>query len=272
MVIYYKSQQMFNSQQNRKIMWDLMVDNNMFTDINPQHFDNIKREFEVKMNKLALLPLSVVALNKQCLTEMLEDVSKYKTAVTAADLQQQRDATFNQGLQSKQNEFKALNTRPTPAKIDFTDKEEDKPIGSEMDAMLAKTIAWREKELKLVMGQQDIQAASKWINPTQQQSSQLRTGGSVPGTGGSVPVPATLIMSSDNASEVVIPHIKLLKIGEDITEPLKKHVTFESDNPLSDTSFLSALKSKPNPTTDLLQYLSDISRKQDEILSLLKLR
>jgi len=259
---------MFNTQQNKKIVWDLMVDNNVFADINPQHFDNIKREFEVKMNKLAALPLSVIALNKQCLTEMLEDVSKYKTVVTAAALQQLRDATFNKGLQSKQNEFKALNARPAPPSIDFSDKEEDKPIGSELDAMLAKTIAWREKELNFVIDGQDLQAASKWINP--QAPTQM---------------PSQAAASTQNPS----PAIKLLKIGEDIPEPMvavvKKKVNFiteqdkDNDAPLSDTLFLASLKSKlppppplQPPSDTILERLNEIVKKQEEILSLLKSR
>jgi len=251
---------MFNTPENKKIVWDLMVNNNVFADINPQHFDTIKREFEAKMNKLALLPLSVIALNKRCLTEMLEDVSKYRAIVTAADLQQLREATFKKGLQTKQNEFEALNAKPMPPKIDFADKEEDKPIGSELDAMLAKTIAWREKELNFVVDEHDLQSASKWINS--------QTPKQIP--------PQTTTQP-----------IKLLKIGEDVHEPIavvKKRVNFrieedkdmekEKDTLLSDTLFLASLKSKPPPppADTILERLNEISKKQDEILALLKAR
>ena len=270
---------MFNTQQNRKIVWDVLVDNKIFADIDPQHYPRIKQEFEKKMATLqALTPAvtSVVALNKKCITEMIEDVSKYKTEVTAADLQRLRDLSFKNGLQSKQSEFDTLHTRPAPPTIDFSDKEIDKPMGSELDAMLARSIAWREKELNLVIGQHDRQAASKWIAPSDSSTSASAS------TSASTSALSTVqekAVSSNSAAA-----IKLLKIGDAIDNTtvgatvLKKRVNFQTaPDELAPAStseqssrFLAALKQKDpfsSNTDSVLHLLQSISIKQDQILS-----
>ena len=80
----------------------------------------------------------------------------------AADISQQRQKVFENDLKLKQTEFDKFNNKPAPAKIEFADKL-DTPIGSEMDKILAEQIALREKQLNMVMENQDKVAASKWL-------------------------------------------------------------------------------------------------------------
>ena len=55
-------------------------------------------------------------------------------------------------------------TAEKPKEIDFADSAEEKPIGSEMDNLLADMMEKRSKQLNQVMQNQDTNAAEKWIN------------------------------------------------------------------------------------------------------------
>ena len=122
---------------------------------------------------------------------MNENREKFMNAgipVTAAEAANRRSELFNKDLDNKQKDFNNLINANKPSEIDFSDKH-DSPIGSEMDDMLAQAIAKRERELTLVLKDQDTNEGNKWIH-------------------------------KDNPSD------KHIKIGEKINE---KHVTFEDD-------------------------------------------
>ena len=162
----------------------MLYDNGAFNAI-PQgnNVQKIKEEFDAKILTIAgsINPNTdqLVMLNKRAIMEMMSVMDKYRTnnsnsnsnsnhgnnnnmPYNTADLAQQRQKAFENELKQKQNDFETFNAKPVPDKIDFSDQL-DKPIGSEMDKILAEQIALREKQLNLVLGSQDKAAASKWI-------------------------------------------------------------------------------------------------------------
>jgi hypothetical protein len=90
--------------------------------------------------------------------------------ITSADAQLQKQTLFQKNLETKQSEFDTLINKPKPNTIDFADNNgQDKPNSSEMERKLAETIAWREKQLNVVLDTQNksetsISEANKWIN------------------------------------------------------------------------------------------------------------
>ena len=53
-----------------------------------------------------------------------------------------------------------------PDEIKFSDDNYDKPIGDDMERLLAETLASRERELEhITKGKEDKDIAEKWINP-----------------------------------------------------------------------------------------------------------
>jgi hypothetical protein len=107
---------------------------------------------------------------------MMEEVKKYRETpiaaapatqympVTSAEVQTKKQAQFQKGLQTKQEEFNRLIQPVKPQTIDFADKIDDEPIGSEMDIKLSQTIAWREQQLSQVVEKQNPVEANDWIN------------------------------------------------------------------------------------------------------------
>jgi hypothetical protein len=130
-------------------------------------------------------------LNKRVLSEMMSDMAKYRTSaasasaslaaaslalapssysavpaiVTSKDVSTQRQQQFKDGFDKKKEEFTSMFGNKPPSTIDFSDKL-DKPIGSEMEDMLAATIARRNNDLNIVLEKQDttVATAAKWIN------------------------------------------------------------------------------------------------------------
>ena len=164
-------QSQFSSQGNKRILWELMTENNAFNNIPDKYVTNVKADFENCLTQMShnIKPQdSILELNKQVIIKMINGVVKYAmpipTLATAAEVSTKKQQQLQRGFETKREEFNNLIQPPKPATIDFTDKLDDEPIGSEMDIKLAQTIAWREKQLSQVLEKQDTSAANSWIN------------------------------------------------------------------------------------------------------------
>lgn len=270
----------YNSKNNKSFMWKLMIENEMFAGISSNYMDNIIRDFESVVANVENTEQSssLIEKNKLTISEMVPTLNKYRNQSSSSldraqsynsdHVHQQRQKLFQQGVEHKQTEFNSMINPIIPQNIDFTDKHVDKPIGSEMDDMLAKTIAWREKELNLVLDKQDLSSATKWLNIENMHPEITKTS------------------STTNP--------KLLKIGEELkTEAIieKKNVNFidqpsEQSNVQSNESitpyFLTMLKRKnvksetameensDNGQAQVIAILGDIIRKEDIIIAMLQ--
>jgi hypothetical protein len=181
----------FNTIANKGFLWKLMFENGVFQDINENYVKNIKTLFDEKIAERSRWVTStdrLIDINKQVITSMVQDISKYKmdsslssmeinkinnptALISAAEISAQKQTVFQKGLELKKTEFNQLNQRPVPPEIDFSDagRNEDKPIGPEMEQMIANAIAWRKQELNMVLESQDPAAATKWLNHSEEQ-------------------------------------------------------------------------------------------------------
>lgn len=159
----------FGSNENKGILWRLMMDNDMFAGVPIQKLELIKSGFETQFRQLQMRLTredTLVELNKKVIREMVSFLAKHKSApptpilqntetprqiYNASDITEQRQKVFQTKLQSKQSEFETLISKKTPDAIDFSDQTLDTPIGSEMDKMLLAAIAFRENQLNLVL-------------------------------------------------------------------------------------------------------------------------
>ena len=162
----------FVSQDNKRILWEIMFENNLFTNIPNKYVSNIKADFEVSLEKISktITPTdNILNLNKKSIMQMIDEVKKYEQKtepppITSAEVLTKKQEQFQKGLQTKQEEFTRLIQPVKPQSIDFTEKIIDEPIGSEMDIKLSQTIAWREKQLSQVLEKQSPTEANDWIN------------------------------------------------------------------------------------------------------------
>lgn len=168
----------FKSQKNKALLWNIMYEGGFFKDISSQHLDNVKRDFETKLEEMLINNNNIIStstltqLNKNIIGIMKNELDKYKIKKNQNNLteplriQEIHDIKlkqFNNNFEKKKNEFDELFKLKEPDEIDFSDKL-DEPIGNEINYMLESAIAKREKELNIVLDKQNIKVAEEWIN------------------------------------------------------------------------------------------------------------
>lgn len=162
----------FSSQDNKRLLWGLMADNNVFAGIPDTKVEEVKSLFEQEITKVTAAQGSLLEKNKHILASMNTKLNYLRvsavsqessSAVTNKDLAQERQEAMNSKLQNKQEEFNKLISSDKPKDIDFSDQPDEKPIGAEMDSLLASMMERRKNQLNQVISSQDPEAAEKWI-------------------------------------------------------------------------------------------------------------
>lgn len=161
----------FNSNDNKSILWDILLEQNVFEGIDSKHKYEIKDIFEqtILLVEKQGRGLSLIEKNKEVIKNIVISIESFKRQQTPSvarqytneELHLERQKAFDRELKRKQTEFDGLN-RTMPEKIDFSDKADEK-IGDKIDSLLAEVIASRERELKQVLQIQNPETATKWI-------------------------------------------------------------------------------------------------------------
>lgn len=238
----------FTGQENKRVLWGILYEGGVFNHIDAGQLDKVKRIFEEQVAYINTTHSgTVMEMNKEAMRAIVNKLEPLKTRVeeiprpaSQAQVKEQRAIEFDNSLKSRQEEFTGLINAAKPQRIDFSDGTEDKPIGSEMDRLLAEATARRERELSMVVSSQDVKAGEEWIGTTQ---------GPAQGPAQPTPHGQPIAISSTNVS------LQIEEVQESQQAP-KKKVTFEdvSADP-SDTadlsSFLGAITSQPPPPPDM---------------------
>jgi hypothetical protein len=237
-------QQKFTSQDNKRILWEIMTEHNVFKGISGIYVNNVKKDFErtVKTRANSIIDKDdILSLNKQVIMNMVEEVKKYIPAnvpahvngpITSQEALTKKQEKFQRGLESKQEEFNTLIQPPKPPVIDFSDKLDDDPIGSEMDIKLAETIAWREKQLSQVLEKQDTTKATDWIKNGKQELTNTINNQDT----------NTHIKIGQPTSIDDIINIKKVSFSENSEMPIQTNNTMQSNN--IQLTFMDKLKKK----------------------------
>ncbi|MAV57192.1 MAG: hypothetical protein CMI79_06715 [Candidatus Pelagibacter sp.] len=229
----------FSSQDNKRLLWGLMADSNVFAGIDDTKVEEVKQLFEKEIIDISNAPESLLDKNKKILTSMSTKLNYLRTSnitqqsseeapsrVTSKELAEERSEKMQNKFQNKQQEFNKLISEEKPKGIDFSDNSEEKPIGSEMDNLLANIMEKRSKQLNQVMQDQDTNAAEKWI-------------------------------SNNGAGSDINPEPLILNIGEKIEKP---SITFVNTPPnVKDKRVTFSEDSKEENSLDLIQFLSSKS-------------
>lgn len=164
----------FTGNENKGIIWDILVEQKIFENVESKHKYEIKDIFEqtILITEKQGRGLSLIEKNKEVIKTMVIKLDTFKKQLlnkppsaprqyTNDELHKERQSAFERELKRKQTEFDGL-TRTAPEKIDFSDIVDEK-IGDKMDTLLAETIASRERQLNQVLQTQTPEQATKWI-------------------------------------------------------------------------------------------------------------
>lgn len=178
----------FKTTENKGFIWDFLNEQSLFDGIDPSYQKNIQSSFEQMIENVDTQYSSkgLIDKNKEVIRLMVGQLDVYKkqtqinrTKNTASnqqqndaaiykaeDIHQDRQSKMNVAFKQKQNEFNSFKLK-SPQDISFADKK-DEPIGEEMDNLIARTIAMREKQLNQLLethqSSDQLNRAAKWID------------------------------------------------------------------------------------------------------------
>jgi hypothetical protein len=156
----------FLSNENMKLLWDVLIENEVFQNkskdflinINYLVNQNIQPFYEAEKNNVS----NLMELNKKFISFLLNYIQKLilsektkptlatqkNTLVTSEEIQTHRINQFEKDLSLKESEFKKSMSLPVPPTPVFQDKM-DEPI-SELELEIKKTIAQRNYDIEVI--------------------------------------------------------------------------------------------------------------------------
>ena len=186
----------FTSIENKGLLWSVLHGGGKFNSVPDASLKKVQVMFETTLNEMnetfqktnqsidlnVMNKEAVYAICKKLDNLMAEESKKstttdqkkqqqipqLETVYRAEDIQKERQSAFNMELKKKEEEMSSIIKLRKPDEIKFSDDVYDKPIGDDMERLLAETLASRERELEQLInstGKEDKNAAEKWINP-----------------------------------------------------------------------------------------------------------
>ena len=185
----------FTSIENKGLLWSVLHGGGKFNSVPDASLKKVQVMFETTLNEMnesfqkTNQPIDLNVMNKEAvyaickkLDNLMAEESKkittdqkkqqqipqLETVYRAEDIQKERQSAFNMELKKKEEEMSSIIKLRKPDEIKFSDDVYDKPIGDDMERLLAETLASRERELEQLnnsTGKEDKNIAEKWINP-----------------------------------------------------------------------------------------------------------
>ena len=129
---------------NKELLWSLMQEDKLFTNIPFENLNELKNIFEKKLIEIGNLnnKKSLMELNKLVLIDMKSVMNNYKKSI-GINIEKE-----SHNFDKKKQEFESLFKKDIPDNIEFND-EIDRPIDiDEMNKMLESTIKSRNIEIE----------------------------------------------------------------------------------------------------------------------------
>lgn len=170
----------FISNNNKELIWGILQETNIFNGIESNHFNKIHQLFEDTISTIHTNSTNMTLLekNKVAMDTLIKKINgghhkpssnqntnpiPVEIIYKSEDLQQKRSDDFNIKLKEQQDNLNTLINPNKPKDISFIDEtsSEDKPIGEEMDRLIAERLASRERELEIPSMTAETET---WIN------------------------------------------------------------------------------------------------------------
>ena len=182
---------LFSTNENKALLWSVLHGGGKFAGIPDSEIHTIKEIFEQTIYEMSEhyrrsnQPVNLNAINKEAVVIICKkienvkrsqlqqqnyqkkiDVPQLETIYKAEDLKKERQTLFQNEFKKKEKEMSSILKLKKPEEINFTDDIYDKPIGNDMERLLAEALASRERELEQIKNvtftspQQELQSSS----------------------------------------------------------------------------------------------------------------
>lgn len=163
----------FITSENVELLWEIIMEEdivkvipkNRINEFRQFYIGQVKQYYDYVVGRNPSIPL--VKINQDFITGFIKKIQpappqqqqqqqtpqpKNKELYTAEEIQTDKRSQFESELTRKQNEFKNAMSVPVPEIPKFGDQL-DKPIGSAMDELIAKTLAERNYDVQMIQKQ-----------------------------------------------------------------------------------------------------------------------
>ena len=179
----------FSGNENKALLWSVLHGGGKFNGIPDSQVPAIKEIFEQTIHNMSEhcrrlnQPVNLNAINKEAVViickkieaikiqqsqqqqqqqqqpyqnpqqiyqKKQQQVPQLETIYRAEDMQKERQNAFQNEFKRKEEEMSSILKLKKPEEINFTDDVYDKPIGSDMERLLAEALASRERELEQI--------------------------------------------------------------------------------------------------------------------------
>jgi hypothetical protein len=149
----------FNSNENKGLLWKTLSDNGLFNDIDSTRFAEVQQNFENTINEIlgetyGNKTVDTQKQNRLFIEKMVVNLKQFKNneIYTAKDIKEKRKTDFDKELEEKQRNFDLMMKRDVPQDVDFSDEARTKGQQVEeklenIDALLEQQQKEREKDL-----------------------------------------------------------------------------------------------------------------------------
>jgi hypothetical protein len=175
----------FSGNENKALLWSVLHGGGKFVGIPDSQVHIIKEIFEQTIHNMSEhcrrlnQPVNLNAINKEAVLiickkieaikiqqsqqqqqpyqnpqqiyqKKQQQVPQLETIYRAEDIQKERQNAFQNDFKRKEEEMSSILKLKKPEEINFTDDVYDKPIGGDMERLLAEALASRERELEQI--------------------------------------------------------------------------------------------------------------------------
>ena len=281
----------FNSNNNKSVLWEMLVENNEFMGLND--VEQVKDLFE---NTITITDgnhptNNVLEKNKIFLKDfirILSNMRKRSTSnvgpnvgpnVTRADIQQARNNQFESNLKNRQEEFTDLITQKKPKEIDFSDKDRDINNGNVNDIFMS-IEEKRKKELESITTNYNTNSNNdnvmKWLNQDNKQGNNNQgnnnQGNNNQGNNNQnihIKIENEVIDTSDN-NKGIIPLTNDKQVSFNLSNLEEHNVNSDNtiNNTINNTMNTTSVDEKLNT---VITKIDDLSSKYDKLIELFEL-
>jgi len=176
----------FSTNENKALLWSVLHGGGKFTGISDSQVHIIKEIFEQTIHDMSEhcrrlnQPVNLNAINKEAVVIICKKIETVKqsqqqqqqqqsfhnpqqiyqkkqqhipqleTVYRAEDIHKERQSAFQNEFKKKEQEMSSILKLKKPEEINFMDDIYDKPIGNDMERLLAEALASRERELEQI--------------------------------------------------------------------------------------------------------------------------
>ena len=140
----------FNSIENKKLLWQLLYENDTFYNVADNQLNNVKNIFEQQIYNIDNndRSLNLTDKNKKLIKQMIENIKVFKTSKNLKPLEEV-EIKITKDFENKKEEMINLLKKPSQQEIDFNEGIDNPIKNEEMDNILSEMIKKRNIDIEI---------------------------------------------------------------------------------------------------------------------------